>query len=185
MIITSKLVPLVRDNIDTDQVIPARFLKATTRTGMGAHLFADWRAADPGFVLNRLEMAGRQVLLAGDNFGCGSSREHAPWALVGWGFRAVVAPSFADIFRGNSLKNGLVPIALLPDVFARLRAAVERNSDAIVTIDLARAEIRLPDGEVARFPIDPFSQQMLLAGTDELGFLLGLSEKIAAFERSR
>jgi 3-isopropylmalate/(R)-2-methylmalate dehydratase small subunit len=181
---TSSVVPLLRDNIDTDQIIPARYLKATTRTGLGDHLFADWRA-DAAFPLNKPEFAGRSVLLAGDNFGCGSSREHAPWALVAWGFRAILATSFADIFRGNALKNKLLPIVLAPVVHARLRAAIERDPAATVTVDLAAAEIALPGGERAAFPIDPFAQKMLLAGTDELGYLLGLSAKIDAFEANR
>jgi 3-isopropylmalate/(R)-2-methylmalate dehydratase small subunit len=179
---TSAVVPLVRDNIDTDQIIPARYLKATTRTGLGEHLFADWRA-DPAFPLNQPQFAGRSVLLAGANFGCGSSREHAPWALTSCGFRAVVALSFADIFRGNALKNALLPIALAPPVHARLCAAIERDPAATVTIDLGGAEIVLPGGEHAPFPIDPFAQKMLLAGTDELGYLLSLSDKIDAFEK--
>ena len=180
---TSAVVPLVRDNIDTDQIIPARYLKATTRTGLGDHLFADWRA-DPAFPLNKSEFAGRSVLLAGDNFGCGSSREHAPWALTSWGFRAIIATSFADIFRNNALKNKLLPIAVSPEVHARLRAALEKDPAATVSIDLAAAEITLPGGERAQFPIDPFAQKMLLAGTDELGYLLGLSDKIDAFEKT-
>jgi 3-isopropylmalate/(R)-2-methylmalate dehydratase small subunit len=181
----SAVVPLLRDHVDTDQIIPARFLKGTARAGLGEHLFADWRASDPAFPLNQPRFAGRQVLLVGDNFGCGSSREHAPWALCAWGFRAVVATSFADIFRGNALKNGLLPIALPAPVHARLVAAIERDPAAMVEVDLAAAEITLPGGERAGFPIDPFAQQMLLAGTDELGYLLGQEERIAAFERGR
>ena len=176
---TSAMVPLVRDNIDTDQIIPARYLKATTRTGLGDHLFADWRA-DASFVLNQKEFAGRAVLLAGDNFGCGSSREHAPWALTSWGFKAIIATSFADIFRGNALKNKLIPVVLPKDKHAQL---VKADRDAQVTVDLAAAEITLPGGERVRFPIDPFSQKMLLAGTDELGYLLSLAGKIDAFEK--
>src|SRR5205814_27958 len=144
---SGQVVLLPRDNIDTDQIIPARFLKATERTGLGTHLFADWRAADPAFVLNRPEGAGRPILFAGDNFGCGSSREHAPWALVAWGFRAIVATSFADIFRGNALKNGLLPIVLAPEVHACLRGVLEADSSAAVTVDLARAQVTLPGGE--------------------------------------
>ena len=176
---TSAMVPLVRDNIDTDQIIPARYLKATTRTGLGDHLFADWRA-DPSFVLNQKEFRGRAVLLAGDNFGCGSSREHAPWALTSWGFRAIIATSFADIFRNNALKNKLIPIVLPPDKHSAL---VKADRDAQVTVDLATAELTLPGGERVQFPIDPFAQKMLLAGTDELGYLLSLADKIDAFEK--
>jgi len=185
VIFSSQLVPLVRDNIDTDQIIPARFLKAVGRDGLGQHLFADWRAAEADFPLARPEMAGRQVLLAGDNFGCGSSREHAPWALRGWGFRAIVATSFADIFRANALKNGLLPIAVGADVHARLRAATTRDPDVTVKVDLGRAVLTLPDGSEVEFPIDPFAQQMLLAGTDELGYLLAHADQIAAYERAR
>ena len=180
---TSAIVPLVRDNIDTDQIIPARYLKATTRTGLGDHLFADWRA-DAQFVLNQKEFAGRAVLLAGDNFGCGSSREHAPWALTSWGFKAIIATSFADIFRNNSLKNKLIPIVLPADKHAQLVAAVEKDPTAQVSVDLAAAEITLPGGDRVKFPIDPFAQKMLLAGTDELGYLLALSGKIDAFEKA-
>jgi 3-isopropylmalate/(R)-2-methylmalate dehydratase small subunit len=180
---TSALVPLLRDNIDTDQIIPARFLKATDRAGMGAHLFADWRAGDAAFAVGRAEYAGRQVLLVGDNFGCGSSREHAPWALVGAGFQAVIARSFADIFRTNALKNGLLPIALDAAAHARLVGAVSADAAATVTVDLARAELALPDGARVGFPIDPFAQRMLLDGTDELGYLLAKDAEISAFER--
>jgi len=183
----SAVVPLLLDDVDTDQVIPARFLVATGREGLGEHLFADWRydaagAPRPGFVLNRPEMAGRQVLLAGANFGSGSSREHAPWALTDHGFRAVVAISFADIFRSNALKNGLLPVELAAPAQARLVAAVEADPAAEVVVDLASATLRLPGGEPAGFPIDPFAQTMLLEGRDELGYLLAHREEVAAYE---
>jgi 3-isopropylmalate/(R)-2-methylmalate dehydratase small subunit len=183
----SKLVPLLVDNVDTDQVIPARFLKVTDKTGLGEALFSDWRyhadgTPKPDFVLNRPEMRGRQILLAGDNFGAGSSREHAPWALVGYGFRAVVSTSFADIFRSNALKNGLLPIELPVQAHARIVAMVEADPQVELGVDLEAGEVRLPGGEAFGFEVDPFSRQMLLDGTDELGFLLAQSEAVAAYE---
>jgi 3-isopropylmalate/(R)-2-methylmalate dehydratase small subunit len=184
---SSKVVPLLADNVDTDQVIPARFLKTTDKTGLGEALFSDWRynadgSPKPDFVLNRPEMRGRQILLAGDNFGAGSSREHAPWALVGYGFRAVLSSSFADIFRSNALKNGLLPIALTADAHARIAAMVEADPDLELAVDLEASRVRLPDGSTAGFEVDPFSRRMLLEGTDELGFLLAQSEAVAAYE---
>ena len=184
---TSKVVPLLRDNVDTDQIIPARFLKATDKAGMGDHLFADWRYQPDGtpkadFVLNRPEMQGRQVLLVGDNFGSGSSREHAPWALVGFGFRAVIATSFADIFRNNALKNSLLPIEIPADAHARVVATVEADPDAEVGVDLEAGTLTLPGGATIAFEVDPFSRQMLLDGTDELGYLLAQRDAIAAYE---
>jgi len=185
--LTSAVVPLLLDDVDTDQIIPARFLVATGKEGLGEHLFADWRydaggTPRPGFVLNRPEMAGRRVLLAGANFGSGSSREHAPWALADFGFRAVLATSFADIFRSNALKNGLLPVELQPAAHARLVAAVEADAAAEVVVDLAAATLRLPGGEAAGFPIDPFAQAMLLEGRDELGYLLARLDAVAAYE---
>ncbi len=184
---SSKVVPLLADNVDTDQVIPARFLKTTDKTGLGEALFSDWRynadgSPKPDFVLNRPEMRGRQILLAGDNFGAGSSREHAPWALVGYGFRAVLSSSFADIFRSNALKNGLLPIALTADAHARIAAMVVADPDLELAVDLEASRVRLPDGSTAGFEVDPFSRRMLLEGTDELGFLLAQSEAVAAYE---
>jgi 3-isopropylmalate/(R)-2-methylmalate dehydratase small subunit len=183
---TSKVIPLPVDNVDTDQIIPARFLKAIDKSGMGDNLFADWRyEADgtpkPDFVLNRPEMTGRMVLLAGDNFGAGSSREHAPWALVGYGIRAVLSTSFADIFKGNALKNGLLPIVVDQATSDRLFAMLEADPDTEVTVDLERQVVTVPGGEV-EFTVDPFSRSMLLQGTDELGYLLGHDEQIAAYE---
>jgi 3-isopropylmalate/(R)-2-methylmalate dehydratase small subunit len=185
--VTSAVVPLPRNDVDTDQIIPARFLKTVDRQGLGEQLFCDWRyladgSPNPEFVLNRPEMAGRRILLAGDNFGCGSSREHAPWALTAWGIRAVVSSSFADIFRSNALKNGLLPIVVDPEVLARLFALVETDPDAAFTVDLEAQELRLPDGEAIAFEIDGFARRMILDGTDELGYLLGLEERIAAYE---
>jgi 3-isopropylmalate/(R)-2-methylmalate dehydratase small subunit len=184
---SSKVVPLLVDNVDTDQVIPARFLKATDKNGLGEALFSDWRynadgSPKPDFVLNRPEMRGRQILLTGDNFGAGSSREHAPWALVGYGFRAVLSTSFADIFRNNALKNGLLPVALPAEAHARIVAMVESDPDAELAVDLEAGEVRLPDGSAVAFEVDPFSRRMLLEGTDELGFLLAQSDAVAAYE---
>jgi 3-isopropylmalate/(R)-2-methylmalate dehydratase small subunit len=184
---TSRLIPLPVDNVDTDQIIPARFLKGTSKDGLGEGLFADWRYdgdGNPreGFALNRPEMAGRAVLLAGANFGSGSSREHAAWALQGFGIKAVLAPLFADIFRSNALKNGLLPVELPAEVHAELAAAVEADPDAQVTIDLEAETVTLPGGRVAGFRVDPFARQMLLDGTDELGYLLSQGAAVAAYE---
>src|SRR5512132_3737367 len=172
---TSRLIPLLVDNVDTDQIIPARFLKGTSKAGLGEGLFADWRydgdgQPREGFVLNRPEMAGRSVLLAGANFGSGSSREHAAWALDAFGVRAVLAPLFADIFRNNALKNGLLPVELPADAHAELAAAV------------AAETVTLPGGRAVRFTVDPFARQMLLDGTDELGYLLSQGAAVAAYE---
>ncbi len=185
--ITSRAVVLAANDIDTDQIIPARFLKTTDKSGLGASLFADWRyAADgspkPDFVLNRPESRGAQVLVAGDNFGCGSSREHAPWALLGYGFKAVVATSFADIFRNNSLKNGLLPVQVSPAQHAAVLKQLARNPAAPLTVDLAAQMLVLPDEEAFTFPIDEFSKTCLLQGVDELGYLLGMDELITAYE---
>ncbi len=193
--LTSRIVALPIDNIDTDQVIPARFLKTTVKTGLGENLFADWRydaAPDmaagrprPDFVLNRPEAQGCQVLLAGDNFGCGSSREHAPWALTDFGFRAVISTSFADIFRNNALKNGLLPVVVDAATQHRLLDLVAANPTAQTTIDLAAQTLRLPDDTEVTFPIDPFVRTCLLQGVDELGYLLDRTEAITAYEATR
>jgi 3-isopropylmalate/(R)-2-methylmalate dehydratase small subunit len=184
---TSTVIPLLADNVDTDQIIPARYLKGTSKDGLGEGLFADWRydgdgQPRQGFVLNRPEMAGRSVLLAGANFGSGSSREHAAWALDGFGVRAVLAPLFADIFRSNALKNGLLPVELPADAHAELAAAVEADPDAEVTVDLEAETVTLPGGRAVRFTVDPFARQMLLDGTDELGYLLSQGAAVAAYE---
>jgi 3-isopropylmalate/(R)-2-methylmalate dehydratase small subunit len=185
--LTSRIVSLPVNNIDTDQIIPARFLKATDKNGMGDHLFADWRynadgSLKPDFVLNKPESRGAQILLTGDNFGCGSSREHAPWALTGFGFRAVISTSFADIFRNNALKNGLLPVIVDTQTHCLLSDLVEEMPRAELTIDLASQTVTLPAGPVVRFPIDGFSKACLLKGTDELGYLLSFENQIAAFE---
>jgi len=185
--LTSKIVPLSSENVDTDQIIPARFLKVTDKTGLGANLFADWRyngdgTPKPEFILNQPGMKGRQVLLAGDNFGCGSSREHAPWALTGFGFRAVISTSFADIFRNNSLKNGLLPIIVDRDTHQQLFSLVGEDPETQVSVDLAAQTVTLPDGRKVGFNLDAFSKACLLNGVDEIGYVLGMGDKIAAFE---
>ncbi len=185
--VTSAVVPMPRNDIDTDQIIPARFLKTVNREGLGDQLFYDWRylpdgRPNPEFVLNRPEMAGRAILVAGDNFGCGSSREHAPWALTAWGIRAVIGSSFADIFRNNALKNGLVPVALDGASLERIGALLEADPAAELTVDLAAQEVRLPDGASIPFEVDSFARQMMLAGTDELGYLLSLERQLDAYE---
>jgi 3-isopropylmalate/(R)-2-methylmalate dehydratase small subunit len=184
---SGRLVPLAVANVDTDQIIPARFLKTIDREGLGTSLFADWRYdADgrprPEFILNQPRAAGGTILVAGDNFGCGSSREHAPWALLGYGFRAVVSTSFADIFRNNCLKNGLLPIVLDRAAHEALLDRALRDAAAEAAIDLAAQTIRLPDGRVSRFPIDPFSKSCLLAGVDQLGYILRQEPRIKAYE---
>ncbi|MCC6648347.1 MAG: 3-isopropylmalate dehydratase small subunit [Polyangiaceae bacterium] len=175
--VTSRLAKLVRDDVDTDQIIPARFLKATGRAGFGAHLFADWRASEAEFPLDSGDARGASLLLAGRNFGCGSSREHAPWALLGAGFRAVVARSFGDIFRQNSLKNGLLPVAIDDATHAALVAW-----EGEVTADLVASELRFGE-RTARFEVDAFSRDCLMRGVDELGALLARLPEIEAFER--
>ena len=180
----SRMVHLPLNNVDTDQIIPARFLKTTSKQGLDKQLFNDWRydAAgnpNPEFVLNKPESQGVQVLLAGDNFGCGSSREHAPWALTQWGFRAVISTSFADIFQQNSLKNSLLPIIVPADVHAELFAA---GRGATVKIDLPNQTLTTPAGRVVTFPVDAFSKHCLVKGVDELGYILEQSPEIAAYE---
>ncbi len=188
---TSKVVPLPAENVDTDQVVPARYLKITDKADLANALFHDWRfnddgtLKDPPFVLDRPEMAGRQILLVGDNFGTGSSREHAPWALTAWGIRAVFSTSFADIFRNNALKNGVLPIVVSPEMHARLFAIVEADPDARLTVDLAEQGVLLPDGSTLEFDIDPFAKRMLLAGTDEIGYVVSKLPEIEAWEAAR
>ena len=185
---TSKVVPLPADNVDTDQCVPARFLKITDKAGLADALFRDWRfnedgsLKDPPFVLDQPGMAGRQVLLVGDNFGTGSSREHAPWALAAWGIRAVISTSFADIFRNNALKNGVLPIAVDPETHAHLFALVDDDPDSELTVDLAEGGVLLPDGTTVEFDVDTFAKLMLLRGTDELGYLLAKLPAIEAWE---
>lgn len=184
---SASAVVLPVENIDTDQIIPARFLKVVDKEGLEEALFADWRfgsdgAPDPDFVLNRPESKGARILVAGDNFGCGSSREHAPWALLAGGFQAVVSTYFADIFKSNSLKNGLLPITVEPAVHERLIAQLAADPRAEVTVDLVERTLRLPDGTETEFPIDPFARHCLMNGLDQLGFLLGEDDAIAAYE---
>lgn len=182
----SRMVVFPVDNIDTDQIIPARFLKTISKEGLGDQLFFDWRYEADGspkkeFVLNHPENKTRQILLAGDNFGCGSSREHAPWALTQYGFRAVISTSFADIFKQNSLKNGLLPIVVSRDVHTLLFA----NPEASLKVDLAVQSLTLPGGGMVEFPVDGFSKHCLLEGVDELGYIQQQDAAIAAFEAQR
>ena len=179
----SRMVLILRDNIDTDQIIPARFLKTISKVGLGDQLFYDWRydaegKPRPDFVLNQPAAKACQVLLAGDNFGCGSSREHAPWALTQYGFRAVISTSFADIFKGNSLKNSLLPIVVPADVHAELM----KNPEAPVKVDLASQTLTLASGRKVEFPVDGFPKHCLLEGIDELGYIQQQERAIAAYE---
>lgn len=184
--VTSRTVVLPVGDVDTDQIIPARFLRTTSKEGLGQQLFADWRyladgQPNPDFVLNKPEAAGAQVLVAGDNFGCGSSREHAPWALTDFGFRAVVSTSFADIFRSNSLKNGLVPVVVDAATLEWLMA----NPGVEVMVDLENRTLNLPDGRQVSFPIEPFARYCLMQGVDQLGYLLSQDAAITAYEKRR
>jgi len=183
----SRLVPMPNNNIDTDQIIPARFLKTTSKEGLDKQLFCDWRYdaqgnPKPDFILNTSRGRNAKILLAGDNFGCGSSREHAPWALTQFGFRAVISTSFADIFKGNALKNSLLPIVVPPKIHDKLFALPET---AKIKVDLASRTITLPDGDRVEFPVDPFSKTCLLEGIDELGWILKQQSAIGAFEAGR
>ena len=185
----SRVTPLLANNIDTDQIIPARYLKVTDKSGLGDALFADWRyQADgtprPDFILNKPKSHGTHILLAGDNFGCGSSREHAPWALVGFGFRAVISTSFADIFRNNALKNGLLPVILEPAAHHRLVTELGEDASVELAIDLEKQTVTLPSGESFSFPIDRFSKTCLLQGIDELGYMLSFADKISNYENA-
>jgi 3-isopropylmalate/(R)-2-methylmalate dehydratase small subunit len=184
----SKVVPLPAENVDTDQIVPARYLKVTDKQGLAEALFRDWRfepdgsLKDPPFVLDQPEMAGRRILLVGDNFGAGSSREHAAWALTAFGVRAILSTSFADIFCSNSLKNGVLPIVVDRPTHERLFELLAGDLDAELTIDLAEQGILLPDGTTIDFDIDPFAKRMILAGTDELGYLLSKGAELEAWE---
>jgi 3-isopropylmalate/(R)-2-methylmalate dehydratase small subunit len=187
---TSRLTAMPIDNIDTDQIIPARFLKTISKVGLGDQLFYDWRydaegKPKPDFILNKPEAKQAQILLAGDNFGCGSSREHAPWALTQYGFRAVISTSFADIFRGNAVKNSLLPIVIPADTHKALFAALEADPRAQVTVDLAQKKLTLPDGSSVSFPMDEFARHCMLEGVDELGYILQQEAAIASFEAAR
>jgi 3-isopropylmalate/(R)-2-methylmalate dehydratase small subunit len=182
----SRLVPILINNIDTDQIIPARFLKTVSKEGLDRNLFCDWRykadgSEKPDFILNTSRGKGAQILLAGDNFGCGSSREHAPWALTQFGFRAVISTSFADIFKGNALKNSLLPVVVSPEIHAKLVALPE---GAVIKLDLPSQTLILADGTSTEFPVEPFSKTCLLEGIDELGWILKQTPAISAFEAS-
>ncbi len=188
--LTSRVVLLLVNDIDTDQIIPARFLKATDKNGMGDHLFADWRYQSDGspkreFILNTPDAKGSSILLAGDNFGCGSSREHAPWALTSFGFRAVISTSFADIFRNNALKNGLLPITVDGPMHQRLVDHFRKAPSSEMTIDLRSQSFGTNGGPEGQFAIDPFSRTCLLNGVDELGYILRFEPQIKAFEDRR
>ncbi len=187
---SSRLIPVRAENVDTDQIVPARYLKVTDKEGLAEALFRDYRynedgtRKDPPWILDQPEMQGRRVLLVGDNFGCGSSREHAPWALRSWGIQAILSTGFADIFRNNALKNGVLPIEVDPETHERLFAAVGANPDFEIRVDLAEQGILLPDGSTLDFEIDQFNKMMLLAGTDEIGYVLAKDDAIAAWEAS-
>ena len=185
---TSRVVPLGTENVDTDQVVPARYLKVTDKAGLADALFRDWRfnedgtLREPRFVLDQPGMAGRGILLVGDNFGAGSSREHAPWALAAWGIRTILSTSYADIFRNNALKNGVLPVVVDAATHARLFELVAADPDAQLTVDLAEEGILMPDGTTIDFTIDPFARRMLLAGTDEIGYVMAKLAEIQAWE---
>ena len=185
--LTSKMIPLPIRNIDTDQIIPARYLKVIDKAGLAEGLFHDWRyqadgSPKPDFVLNQPAYKSARVLLAGDNFGCGSSREHAPWALVGWGIRAVISTSFADIFRNNALKNGLLPVVVDGEIHESLLDLTVEVPQAEISIDLTTQTLQLPDGSVVDFPIDAFARKCLLEGVDQLGYIRSFEDQIAAYE---
>jgi len=184
---SSRVIWMPIDNIDTDQIIPARFLKTISKEGLGDQLFYDWRYDAQGqpradFVLNHPLAKGVAILLAGDNFGCGSSREHAPWALTQFGFRAVISTSFADIFKQNALKNALLPIVVSPDVHDLLSQMVAENHFLKLRVDLAAQRLMLPSGQGIKFPVDPFAKHCLLEGIDELDYVLQQEAAIAAYE---
>ncbi|HEY8555272.1 MAG TPA: 3-isopropylmalate dehydratase small subunit [Burkholderiales bacterium] len=197
--LTGLVAPIDRPNVDTDAIIPKQYLKSIKRTGFGPNLFDDWRYLDPGepgmdhskrrlnpdFVLNQPRYQGAQILLVRDNFGCGSSREHAPWALLDYGIRALIGPSYADIFYGNSLKNGLLPVVLAPEVIDRLFEETLATPGYALTIDLPAQTVTTPDGTVFRFEIDPFRKRCLLQGLDEIGLTLEHADAIRAYEARR
>ena len=189
-ILQSRIIPLPNNDVDTDQIIPARYLKVTDKAGLAEGLFYEWRYAPdgkphPDFPFNRPVYQGAQILAAGDNFGCGSSREHAPWALTAWGLRAVVSTSFADIFRSNAIKNGLLPVAVDQQTQQKLLKLAVSDPQAEVTINLEVQTLSFPDGLAVSFPIDPFSKLCLLDGVDQMGYLLKHAAQITAFEQSR
>ncbi len=185
--LTSKMISMPIKNIDTDQIIPARFLKVIDKKGLGDNLFSDWRYEPDGspksdFVLNQAQAQGAQILVAGDNFGCGSSREHAPWALMDYGFKVVISTSFADIFRNNALKNGLLSVIVDPETLLQLHSLIEEASETAISVDLASQTITLPDGRAVTFPIDHFSKHCIEQGVDQLGYLQSHLERVEAFE---
>lgn len=185
--LTSHMVAIPTENIDTDQIIPAQFLKTISKTGLGQNLFYHWRyredgTPNPDFALNQPEAQGARILLAGDNFGCGSSREHAPWSLMDYGFTAVISTSFADIFRNNSLKNGLLPVIVDETTHRQLLSLVAEDPATAVSIDLAAQTVTLPDGRAVSFPIDTFSKTCMLEGLDQLGYLLKQDAFVAEYE---
>ena len=187
--LTSRMLPLPANDVDTDQIIPAQFLKVTDKNGLADALFYHWRYNDDkspkeDFIINKPESKGAQILLAGDNFGCGSSREHAPWALTAYGFRAVISTSFADIFRNNSLKNGLIPIIVDAEIHKMLFELAEEAPRAELTVDLATQTVSFPGGSFT-FPIDAFNKTCLLNGVDELGYIMGFEDQITAYAQRR
>lgn len=186
--IHGSIVSIPVNDIDTDQIIPARFLKVTDKEGLGKAAFCDWRyledgeTPNPEFVLNQPEYRGASILIAGNNFGCGSSREHAPWALLGAGFKAVISTDFADIFRNNSLKNGLLPIVVDSETQRQLFSLAEEDPSASVSVDVEAQTLTLPDGRAVSFPLDGFAKYCLLNGVDQLGYLLALDDEVRAYE---
>lgn len=185
--LTATMVAIPIENIDTDQIIPARFLKVTDKQGLGDNLFCDWRynpdgSPKPDFILNTKQGQKAKILVAGDNFGCGSSREHAPWAIMGYGFQAVISTSFADIFRNNSLKLGLLPVVIDKDTHLQLMSLIEEEPNTQITIDLASQTVQLPDGRKVEFPIDNFSKTCILNGIDQLGYLQRHASAVESYE---
>ena len=186
--IQGSIVSIPVNDIDTDQIIPARFLKVTDKEGLGKAAFCDWRyledgeTPNPEFILNNPAYADATVLVAGDNFGCGSSREHAPWALMGAGFKAVISTDFADIFRNNALKNGLLPVIVDRDTQQQLFSLADEDPRTAVSVDVEAQTLTLPDGRKVGFPLDGFSKHCLLNGVDQLGYLFALDDEVAAYE---
>jgi 3-isopropylmalate/(R)-2-methylmalate dehydratase small subunit len=185
--LTATMVAIPTENIDTDQIIPARFLKVTDKNGLGDNLFFDWRylpdgSPNPAFILNTERGKQAKILVGGDNFGCGSSREHAPWAIMGYGFKAVISTSFADIFRNNSLKLGLLPIIIDEETHMQLLSLIEEEPTTKISVNLDRQTIQLPDGREVKFPIDSFSKNCILQGVDQLGYLQSHTAAVEAYE---
>ena len=187
--LTSRVIPLLYNNVDTDQIIPARYLKVIDKSGLAEGLFYGWRYLsdgdlDPAFHLNHPEYQDAKILVAGDNFGCGSSREHAPWALTNWGFRAIISTSFADIFQNNSFKNGLLLVQVDAKTLEKVFELTQSDPKAQFSIDLFAEELSLPDGQTINFPVDAFNRTFLLEGLDQLGYLLKFEEYISTYEQS-